>query len=283
LSAQANGEGWTQDFFRVYGFAFRLRTNQPEVRACLKGLYGQFRESGPGECWTDATIWGNGSEQFCWSLEKPERPDESRRGTQECVRHALLQLEACLCESVIRSQERRPAIHGAALLCGDTGMLVVGRSGAGKSTLSMALARRGFALASDDVALADPDTLEILPIPRCIHLDDRSVALLVEDGLRFPTTPQGSAFLSPRDFGVAEIPPCRARKLVFVCGTRGEVPRLTAISQAEMAARLLQETGLGPLNNAETVLSRLAAGADCYQLQPGPLAQTADALAGVMG
>jgi hypothetical protein len=69
--------------------------------------------------------------------------------------------------------------------------------------------------------------------------------------------------------------------LVFVVGPREEHPQLTPISQAEMAARLLQETGQGPLSNSETVgvLSRLAAGASCYKLIPGPLGPMADALA----
>ena len=269
----------------MYDFAFRFRTNQPEARACLTSLYRQFGESAIDEPLAEASLCGSSDGGFGWSLAAPGRRDESRRGTQECVRHALLQLEACLCEEVIRAQERRLALHGAALLSGDGVTLIAGRSGAGKSTLGMGLARRGFALASDDVALADPDTLHILPLPRCIHLDERSVDLLVEDGLRIPEAPWGAAFLSPSDFGVTEVRPCRARVLVFLTGPQLEVPRLTPISQAEMAARLLQETGLGPLNNGETVsvLSGLAAGAECYRLEPGPLAQTADLLAGVMG
>jgi hypothetical protein len=59
---------------------------------------------------------------------------------------------------------------------------------------------------------------------------------------------------------------------------------MTAISQAQMAAHLLSETGKGPLEDPEIVqgLCRLAGGASCYSLIPGPLAQTADQLAGLV-
>jgi len=56
------------------------------------------------------------------------------------------------------------------------------------------------------------------------------------------------------------------------------------MSQAEMTARLLSETGQGPLDDAETiaVMCRLAAAASCYALTPGPLDETADAVAAML-
>ncbi|HXP88977.1 MAG TPA: hypothetical protein VN841_29925 [Bryobacteraceae bacterium] len=51
-----------------------------------------------------------------------------------------------------------------------------------------------------------------------------------------------------------------------------------------MVARLLSETGQGPLEDPEIVrgLCRLAGGVSCHSLIPGPLAETADALAGLV-
>lgn len=274
MSPQSSAERCTEDLFRVYEFSFRFRTNHPDARHCLAGLYRQFLDRGPTEPSVAAVLERNHADGFRWMLA-------DRAGTTSELFGALWNLEASLCEAIIRSQQRSIAVHAATLFSGTSAALIVGRSGAGKSTLSMALARRGFAVASDDVTLVEPDTLNVLPIPRCFHLDEQSVALLKADGLQFPPAPTGSSFLAPSDFGVTAIPPCRARVLVFVSGPREKRPQLTPISQAEMAARLLQETGQGPLGDRETVgvLSRLAAGASCYQLIPGPLAPTADALA----
>jgi hypothetical protein len=85
----------------------------------------------------------------------------------------------------------------------------------------------------------------------------------------------------PSDFGVHRPDRCLARTVIFVLGPRADRPRIVQISQAEMTARLFSETGLGPLDNAQTleVLSRLAAGASCYTLTPGPLSETADVVA----
>jgi hypothetical protein len=173
------------------------------------------------------------------------------------------------------------AVHSSAIYAGDSAILLVGRSGAGKTTLSLALASRGFAVATDDVALVEPETLNIFPIPRCFHLDDQSVALLEADGLRFPQSWKRFSFMVPSDLSVQRIRAWPARLLVFLSGPRAEQPRIATIWQAEMVARLLSETGQGPLEDPEIVrgLGRLAGGVSCHSLIPGPLAETADALA----
>jgi hypothetical protein len=274
VSPQTLAERCTEDLFRVYEFAFCFRTNHSNARHCLAGLYRQFRGSGATEPAVAALLEGNQADGFHWMLAE-------KAGTASELSGALWGLEASLCEAIIRSQQRLIAVHAATVLSGASAALIAGQSGAGKSTLSVSLVRRGLAVASDDVTLVDPDTLNVRPIPRCFHLDDRSVALLKADGLQFPAAAADTSFLVPSDFGVTSMPPCRARVLVLISGPREERPQLTPVSQAEMAARLLQETGQGPLSNGETVgvLSRLAAGASCYKLVPGPLAPTADALA----
>lgn len=274
MNPQLSAQRSTEDLFRVYEFAFRVRTNHSVARQCLVSLYRQFLDPDATAPAVPAVLEEDHAAGFRWMLAE-------KTGTASELSGALWNLEGSLCEAIIRSQKRSIAVHAGTLLSGTSAALIAGKSGAGKSTLSMALARRGFAVASDDVTLIEPDTLDVLPIPRCFHLDDQSVALLKTDGLELPAARAGSSFLTPSDFGVTAIPPCRARVLVFILGPRQERPRLTPISQAEMAARLLQETGQGPLSNSETVgvLSRLAAGASCYKLTPGPLAPTADALA----
>jgi hypothetical protein len=274
VSPQPSAEYCPEDVFRVYDFAFRFRTNHSDARRCLTSLYRQFLDADGSEAPVLAALERDHVSGFRWMLAE-------KAGASSELGGALWSLEASLCEAIICSQRRCLALHAAALFSGTSAALIAGRSGAGKSTLSMALARRGFAVASDDVTLLDPDTLQVSPIPRCFHLDEQSVALLTADGLRLPKPPAGSSFIVPSDLGVTATLPCCARVLFFVSGPREQRPQLIPVSQAEMAARLLQETGQGPLGDSETVgvLSRLAAGAFCYKLIPGPLAPTADAVA----
>ena len=95
------------------------------------------------------------------------------------------------------------AIHAATVYSRDSAVMLVGPSGAGKSTLSVALSRRGFTLATDDVAFIDPETLEVHPIPRCVHLDRRSVELLEADGFRLPESWKRISFVAPVDLNTS--------------------------------------------------------------------------------
>jgi len=79
-------------------------------------------------------------------------------------------------------------------------------------------------------------------------------------------------------------PPGRARWLLFLQGPRADHPRIAPITQAEMTARLLGETGKGPLEDSETiqVICAVAGRASCFALTPGPLGETADAVAALL-
>jgi hypothetical protein len=131
------------------------------------------------------------------------------------------------------------------------------------------------------VALVEPENLHVLPIPRCFHVDDRGAELLEASGPPLPAAWTGFRFIVPIDFSVRAESPSRAGWLIFMRGPRAEHPTIAAVSQAEMTARLLSESGQGPLPDSETVavICRLVAGAACFMLTPGPLTETADAVA----
>jgi hypothetical protein len=267
----------TKDCFSVHGFPFRFSTNHPDARRSLVRLYQRFRSVTGDETFVEAALEGDPSRGFRWLVGEIA-------GTTSDLPAALWSLEAALCQAIIRSQRRCIAVHASAIYAGGSATLLVGRSGAGKTTLSLALARRGLSVATDDVALVEPETLNVFPIPRCFHLDDQSVTLLEADGLRFPQSWKRFSFLVPSDLGVRGVRPGPAQLLVFMSGPRAGQPLLTPISQAEMVARLLSETGQGPLEDPEIVrgLCRLAGSVSCHSLIPGPLAETAEALAGLV-
>ena len=261
------------DSFCVHGFAFRLHTRLADARRLIGGLYRNFAApnlDGPAD---EAVVEADGLGRFAWRLG-------TRAGANTSLAGALWNLEAALCEAVIRSQSRCIAIHAATLRAKNS-LLLAGRSQSGKTTLSLALALRGFPLAGDDVALLEPATLNVLPIPRCFHLDERSAALLEACGFTLPEAWRRFRFFGPCDIPKASAVSEHARVLVFLRGPRAERPLLEACSQAEMTARLLSETGKGPLTDPETAatICRFAAGTSCFLLTPGPLAETAGLLA----
>lgn len=265
------------DSFRVYDFPFRLRTNVGDAQALLAGLYRNFVAPNLNGSEQEAVLESGLGAQFSWQLGE-------KSGAASTLSGALWSLEAALCEAIIRSQRRLIALHAATIPVGNSAALLAASSETGKTTLSLALARRGFPAAGDDVALLEPETLTVLPIPRCFHLDDRGTALLQADGLSLPAAWTRFRFLVPDDFGVPAQPSYRARCLIFMRGPRAWRASLDPISQAEMTARLLSETGQGPLADSETIaaICRLAAGASCFKLTPGPLGETADAVAALL-
>jgi hypothetical protein len=263
-----------EDCFQVYDCTFRFHTNNVTAWLLFTGLYRQFRNTGTRKADVVASIEESDSGIFRWQVAE-------KAGEASELAAALSGLESALCETIIRSQWRFIAVHAAALFSGGSLALLSGPSGAGKSTAAMALAHRGFEIGADDVVVVDPETLKVCPIPRCFHLDRQSISLLESDGFRLPASPVGRSFLTPGDFAMKPVEPSVARVLIFVLGRRQARPQLTVVSQAEMAGRLFQETGQGPASTRETirVLAKLAAGASCYTLAPGPLTSTADAIA----
>lgn len=263
--------------FEVYDFAFRIRSNVPETRRAFKRLYGDFTKPVSDATALDADFNADGDGRFFWQVG-------DKYGSEAALIPALWAFEAALCERMLLSQAARVAIHGVGVYSRNSAAVIVGRSGAGKSTLSLALARRAFAVASDDVTLVDPATLHLLPVPRCYHLDANSVAMLEADRFRFPRTWEDFHFLVPADLGVRAVPERTARYLILMSGPRQESPRLEPISQAEMAAQILAETGRAQLRDSDVigVLARMAGAAGCYRLFPGQLGPTADMLADLL-
>lgn len=74
--------------------------------------------------------------------------------------------EATLDYAVTRSSNKL-WIHAACVVRGGSLVLLVAPSGGGKTTLSLGLARHGFQIATDDVALFDVIEDRLIPCPRC--------------------------------------------------------------------------------------------------------------------
>jgi hypothetical protein len=247
-----------------------LRTNHPGSREVILKLYRRFQDLSFAEIGVVA-VFRSGNDGFHWQLGE-------KTAAASDLRSAVWGLEAALCEAIIGSQQRLMAIHAATLYLRNSAVLLVGASGVGKSTLSVALSQRGFTLATDDVALIDPQTLHVHPIPRCVHLDQHSVLLLGAEGFHFPNGWRQFSFLTPVDLDTRPTPQCKAGLLIYIAAPRASRPHLRPVSQSEMAARLLSETGQGQLTDSENLamLARVSISAGCFHLVPGSLSETVD-------
>jgi HprK-related kinase A len=69
-------------------------------------------------------------------------------------------------------------LHAAVLERHGRALLLPAPSGSGKSTLCAALMNRGWRLLSDELAVIDPSTAKVLPIPRPVSLKNASIGLI---------------------------------------------------------------------------------------------------------
>jgi hypothetical protein len=81
----------------------------------------------------------------------------------------VAQLERLLIQTVLAATPHLLTLHAAALQRDGRPLLLTGPSGAGKTTLSLALARAGWSLGSDEIVLLGRDrTMRPLPLPPCV-------------------------------------------------------------------------------------------------------------------
>ncbi len=153
--------------------------------------------------------------------------------------------------------------HSATVFTADGVTFITGESNTGKSPLALALAARGYRVG--DIAFFDPATGEVLPLPRCSHLDARSRRLLRGAGLR--------------------LSPAAARHLFITSRGRQAAPTLTPLPQAAMVLILMEECGwpADATPEALAALRELAGGSSCYRLVSGRLDATVDAVAALLG
>jgi hypothetical protein len=186
----------------------------------------------------------------------------------------LLEYEICL--HVLAHRPDLAAIHAATVDTGNGLILLTGDSGAGKTTLALALTLVGCRVGGDDLALLEPRSGILTPLPRCAHLDRNSWRLLRQAGVRLPNRLARLGFVTPADLGTTEIGNAPVRHVVVVERGRSAVPSLRSLSQAEALLALLPQTRWPAGSEGEklTAVGRMVGGARCHRLTRGDLPTT---------
>jgi len=272
----------TAALFHAFDYRFAVAAESPLALEFLRRLYGSCVNQG-----TELS-----GERF--SLERREgdrrRSWEVYHGAERLAGElslgaALNHLEYQICLQIIDNNPNLIALHGATVLTASGAAFISGPSGAGKTTLSLALAARGYRVGGDDVALLDPRTHTIRPLPRCFHLDARSRRLLRNVGLSMPARTLRYAFMTPMDLGTRHAPASPVRLLLYLGRAENRRSQLQELSQGEMIVRLLSETPRGARSPNEILaaLRPLVCASACYYLLRGRLSDTAETVAALLG
>jgi len=171
------------------------------------------------------------------------------------------------------------AIHAAAASLDGVGVVMPAPMNAGKTTLVAGLVHGGLSYLTDEMTLIDPASGCIVPFPRALWVDRRSVALIpglaerVENELMAPDAE--SVHIRPNDLRLGAIgESCRPGFVVAPSYEPGApttaepVPRAQALQLLVVHSQNIQRFGRRGLE----VLAGVVAGADCYRLRVGDLA-----------
>jgi hypothetical protein len=260
--------------YAIYGYQFAIATRSAAAGRLLDRLYAPHAVAaltGPYDAF--GVEYVRHERRASWQV---------RTSATECAAYsslgaALRALEYAICSRVLAYRSDLIVLHGATLLRSGLLTLVLGRSGAGKTTLAIALTTHGFRLLSDDIALLDPASNQLLPLPRCFHLDRRSRGLLASVGVALPAAAVQHGFVTPADLGDATAGASTLRNVVLLTGGTGDAASADGcrVTQAETAVELLYEAGWTAEHGAAplSALASLLARADCIRLSRGPLGE----------
>lgn len=267
--------------FSVLGAPITLYSHEPRALAAFRKLYGRMPEADHSPDAPDALQVEIRGREGAWEARAVEIEEHPRK----TLGRALQSAETSCCNFALRAARELVTVHAATVRFGDGLALITGDSGAGKTTLTLTLAARGRPIDGDDVAMLDPETGLVHGLPRCFHLDDRSIELLADQGLDVRAKESLKNFFTPADVGDAGMEARPVRALFMLRSADLAEPQVRRRPLAEAVALLDGQTGprYRPSSQLFQDFSRMLAGADFFEVRRGPLGATADQIGEIMG
>ena len=167
------------------------------------------------------------------------------------------------------------SMHCAVLERGGRALIMPAPSGSGKSTLCAGLAFRGWRLLSDELAVIDPASGEVLPLPRPISLKGRSIDIIrafapeAVFGAVVPDTVKGSVchVRPPADAVARGGERARPGWVIFPSYVAGAPARLSVLPKARAFMELMRHAFNDNTHGREAfnLLADVIEHSDCYE------------------
>ena len=197
--------------------------------------------------------------------------------------------------SASETTTRHIALHAGATSLNQLGILLPGESKSGKSTLTLALLLRGCQYFSDEMAILDKTTLELLSFQQTLTLRNDVFCLFqwFGQGLRHRAWTSGAtisgnpeAFLSVEEIRQGcQSQPCPVRFIIFPTYIPNNSVVMEPIRRGNAVLDLLRCCFDGGGNIAESIelLISVARVADCYRLTYGNAHEAAERILEAVG
>jgi hypothetical protein len=178
-------------------------------------------------------------------------------------------------------------IHAGVVATRETCLLLPAPSGSGKSSLTAALIHRGFRYFSDEVALIEPDTFKVPPVPLalCVKASGWDMIARYYPGLSSVPTHRRSdgkrvRYLAPPGVNnIHQRASAEVTHIIFPRHAKNGPTELKPLARSETLGRLMDEClALRQRLSHDNVrqLTRWIAGVDCYELAFASLDEGAD-------
>jgi hypothetical protein len=193
-----------------------------------------------------------GDPSTCFALERRQNLFILQRDGVEICRTSSLatffqEVEWALTETAMASLGHFYQVHAGVVADDDRARLLIGPSDAGKTSLVLAFAVRGAAIFTDEVALIDPDGLQVVPFRRDLIVHQGSQHLLPEavktaNPAHFKNFGK-YRYVSPLDIDCRELRDKTAvAQLVFPVLCPGSETILQPLGQAEAAKLIILQS-----------------------------------------
>ena len=284
-------EGLAQYEYELFGIKIGVKTNLEGLEDSLSRIYSTFPSANgdlpKGRSQSLYSVFGerdiDRSREHFFIFKGPEMVYQTHE--KDTI---LPYLEWFINNDVLGNLPIYYHLHAGVVSRNGRGFVLPGSSGSGKTTLVLGLLENGFRYLSDEFAMIDPKSLQVIPFPRNIYVYKKAVEYapilsLARTGVEGPLdlAYQESSFSLKYDVpherkGEA----CPVDYVIFPKYDSGEKPRLRSISKGTAMLKMIRAS----LNffdhggSAIEILTDVLQQSECFSLTSSNLRDTVDLL-----
>jgi HprK-related kinase A len=228
-------------------FSFQIRSENAPIDAAFGRAYGHYPVADtPGFIDFDLTVRRRPG-PLGWIKPMVELDFDGKRPFDPLpLDQAFPLLEWAMNWCVTSTAHQFVMCHAAVLADQDQAVILPAPPGSGKSTLCAILSLSGWRLLSDELALIDPESLDIQPFVRPVSLKNASIDVIAQRFAHAELTPpvhdtiKGTVahLRAPLQSVLAGTQAARARRLIFPRYLAHAALKATPLGKAEATAQL---------------------------------------------